>query len=525
MSGAAILLPYQRAWREDKAQVSVWEKSRRIGASWADAADSVLEAGQTDGSDCFYVGYNREMAQEYIGDVAFWAGIFEQAAEGVEEFVFVDADKDILAYRVRFASGHQVVALSSRPNNLRGRQGKVTIDEAAFHEKLGELLKAALALLMWGGRVRVISTHNGVDNEFNDLVEDIRAGKLPYSLHRTTLDDALEQGLYRQICRKLGRDWSAEAEAGWKQELIEIYGEGAQEELFCIPRNSGSAYFSRALVERCMEPGIPVLRLQLLEEFQLRSEAERRGAVQSCIHGDAEPCGRHVPQPFPYLEQIVAGCDKALWHCLGMDFGRSGDLSYVLVLAIGKDLKRRAVCALELRNVPFTSQEQIVFYLIDHLPRFAFGAFDARGNGQYLAEVALQRYGSARIEGVMATPKFYGEAWPRYRAGMQDGELVLPKDSDLLDDHRLVVLDKKGNPTIPEFRTKGRDGLERHGDGAVAGMLAWYASTQEFGAIEFQSAGVSRVSAGAWEEIPPTPLGKGGSGVLAGAGRYREWDV
>lgn len=36
---------------------------------------------------------------------------------------------------------------------LRGMQGVVCIDEAAFHEKLAEVLKAALALTMWGAKV------------------------------------------------------------------------------------------------------------------------------------------------------------------------------------------------------------------------------------------------------------------------------------------------------------------------------------------------------------------------------------
>jgi hypothetical protein len=59
----------------------------------------------------------------------------------------------------------------------------VIIDEAAFHEQLGELIKAAMALLMWGGQVHIISTHNGADNPFNELIQDIRAKKRPYSLH------------------------------------------------------------------------------------------------------------------------------------------------------------------------------------------------------------------------------------------------------------------------------------------------------------------------------------------------------
>lgn len=53
---------------------------------------------------------------------------------------------------VYFASGFKVQALSSNPSNLRGMQGNVTIDEAAFHDRLAEVLKAAMALTMWGPR-------------------------------------------------------------------------------------------------------------------------------------------------------------------------------------------------------------------------------------------------------------------------------------------------------------------------------------------------------------------------------------
>ena len=51
-------------------------------------------------------------------------------------------------------------------------------------------IKSGLALTMWGAKVRLISTHNGVDNLFNELITDSRAGKKRYSVHRLTLDDA-----------------------------------------------------------------------------------------------------------------------------------------------------------------------------------------------------------------------------------------------------------------------------------------------------------------------------------------------
>ena len=104
--------------------------------------------------DAWYIGYNKDMALEFIRDCANWAKFYGLAAGEIEETeeVFVEGDdkKSVLAFVIRFASGWRVTALSSRPSNLRGKQGRVIIDEAAFHEQLGELLKAAMALLMWG---------------------------------------------------------------------------------------------------------------------------------------------------------------------------------------------------------------------------------------------------------------------------------------------------------------------------------------------------------------------------------------
>ncbi|MDT9694128.1 hypothetical protein Q5762_38525, partial [Streptomyces sp. P9(2023)] len=88
----------------------------------------------------------------------------------------------------------EILALSSAPRSLRGKQGVVIIDEAAFVESLPELLKAALAFLMWGGQVVVCSTHDGADNPFNELIRDMLGGKLPYAHMRIDFDQALADG-------------------------------------------------------------------------------------------------------------------------------------------------------------------------------------------------------------------------------------------------------------------------------------------------------------------------------------------
>ncbi len=458
-----VLLPYQQDWIADKSPVKVIEKSRRIGISWAEAADSCLSAASARGTDTWYVGYNQDMALEFINDCAYWTRIYHLAAFEMEEIVLKDEDRDILAYRIKFASGFRVTALSSRPSNLRGKQGRIVIDEAAFHEDLDELLKAAIALMMWGGQIAIISTHNGVDNLFNQLIGDIRAERKAYSLHKVSLNDALDQGLYKRICLKLGVEWSYEAQDKWVEELIALYGEDANEELLCIPSKSNRAYLSLALVERCMSDESSVLRLGLPDSFALQDEFHRHKDIKIWIEVNLAP-----------LLSAIPTFKKSYY---GMDFARSGDLSVIAVLVEEQNLHRSCPFLVELRNIPFKEQQQILFALVDGLNRgnFRSGAHDARGNGQMLAELARDRYGSSRIQQVMTTDVWYLENFPKYKAALEDGSITLPKDSDVLDDHR-AVRTENGVPKIPaSARHRGSDGGYRHGDSVIALLMALYA--------------------------------------------------
>ena len=235
----------------------VWEKSRRIGASYCEAFQSVMEAAKSreaGGQDTFYLSYNKEMTQTFIRDCAFWAKTLNVLAEKSEEIVLRDEDRDITVYRIRFASGFNVWGLPSEARSLRSKQGRVIIDEAAFVDDLPELMKAAFALLMWGGSVSILSTHNGEENPFNELLKEIRSGERNYSLHRTTLDDAIADGLFKTICKRANppRVWSREAEEAWRAGIIADYGDGADEELFCIPNRSSGAYLTATMIEACM---------------------------------------------------------------------------------------------------------------------------------------------------------------------------------------------------------------------------------------------------------------------------------
>ena len=353
---------------------------------------------------------------------------------------------------------------TTRLDNLRGKQGRVVIDEAAFHDDLKELLKAAMALLIWGGEVRVISTHDGETNPFNELVNDIRSGRKPYSLHRVTFDEALEQGLYKRICLSTHQPWSAEAEAQWRADIVVSYGDAAEEELFCVPSQGSGAFLTRALIESCTSPELPVFRYGQDDDFKFRSERERQAMV-------ADWCEEN-------LRPVLLRMDPRRLSYLGEDFGRSGDLTVLVALQETQKANFFAPLVVELRNMPFKQQEQIVCYLIDHLPRFCHGAFDARGNGQYLAEVTAQRYGASRISEVMLNESWYRENMPRYKAAFEDRTILLPRDADIIEDHRAFKM-IRGVARLPEGKTNERTGSQRHGDSGIAGALAWFATGQD----------------------------------------------
>lgn len=478
----AVFLPYQQRWAADGAKVKVMEKSRRVGLSWAEAADAVSCAAGADGMDVWYIGYNKDMAIEFILDCAQWAAHLQSFAEAIEigEEVFKDGDqtKAVMTFGIRFDSGLRITALSSRPSNLRGKQGRVIIDEAAFHEDLKALTKAAMALLIWGGQVRYISTDNGTDSDFNELLTDVRAKKLPYSLHRITFDEALAQGLYKRICMKLGTEWSATAQATWRLEIRALYGSDAEEELDCIPKNSAGAWLSRNLIEARMIDA-PVLRYEAPKGFEIWPDRQRHDECQAWIDVNLAP--------------LLKALDRNLQSGFGEDFGRSGDLTVIAPWQIQKNLRRRFPFLVELRNMPFRQQEQILFYIADGLPRFISAAMDARGNGQFLAEVAAQRYSPQRVEQVMLSDPWYREHTAPMKAAFEDGMIEIPRDKDVLDDLRAFQV-IRGIPKLPDKRTTDDEGNKRHGDAGVAILLADYASRREVTIMEFQALGRIRTS-------------------------------
>lgn len=475
----AILLPYQQEWVADDSQVKICEKGRRIGISWAEAADAALYAASNNGGSVYYLAYNQDMTKGFVQDAAWWSQFYDLAASQMEEKQVVyeddDGEKAVKVFEIQFASGNVIQALPSTPRNLRSKGApgdRAVLDEFAFVDDPEGLLKAAIAFTVWGGGVHLISTHNGETNPFNELVEQARAGRKPYSVHRTTFMDAVDQGLYKRICLVTGQEWSPEAEEQWVDEIYDFYGEDADEELDVEAAEAKGRYLSRLVVRRCMDDDIPVKRLSLEDDVAAQPGHERRSRVQ-------EWCDYEL---LPHLQ----AADENLKGYFGQDFARHGDLSALIPAQQGEDLVLRSLFAAELRNVPYEQQKQILFYILDRLPRLTHAAFDATGNGGYLAEVAMQRYGSMRVTQQNLSNSWYLEWMPKYRARLEDRQIILPGHVDVLDDHSDVIR-HRGIPKVPQGKTrKGSDGGQRHGDTAVAACLLSYAGEQQGAPIDVQ---------------------------------------
>jgi phage FluMu gp28-like protein len=459
-----ILIPYQTLWLEDDSDVAVWEKSRRIGASFVDALKSVLLAAKTKGNggmNNYYMSYNKDMTEQYIRDCGFWVKKVGAAAEEMEEIVVRNADKDILIYQIRFASGHVIQALPSEARNIRSKQGRIILDEAGFVDDFDGILKAAIALLTWGGRLAILSTHNGVDNPFNELIEDVKAGRYDYRLFRTTFKQALAEGLFKAICRANNQPWSPEAETAFEAKIRKHYGDKAEEELDCIPSRSGGAYIPLNLIEMAMR-GDPSAIIRITPPAPDFVDWPRAALEAWTALFFAEK-----------IEPRLSTLNPKLRHVYGYDVGRVADLSVLWALAEEENLDVTTALIIEMSQMPFKTQESVMRAVEYGLPGFAGAAVDAGGIGASLAEAARQEWGPELIHEIKLSESWYSTNFPPLKGRFEDKGLSIPPDTYIRDDLRQIKV-IKGLPKLGDARVKTADG-QRHGDSAIALTLADYA--------------------------------------------------
>jgi len=503
-----VLMQHQSDWIRMQADldIAVCEKGRRTGITFAQAlADTITAASAADagGSNVWYMADTREKGLEFIGYVARFAPIIARGqVTRIEQYLFEDqtaegGSRQIQSFRVRFGSGFRITALSSRPENIHGLQGVVDIDEAALHKNVRAVLESATALLIWGGKIRVWSTHRGKRNPFNELLQDVRAGRYGARARaiRITFDDAVANGLYERACAMQGKAATADGKREWYTAIRAAYGPrtaAMREELDAIPRDGSGSAIPTVWIERAMPEVRPVLRIVFPDDFTRQAETERETWVALWIAAHLAPLLAALLEP---------RAAQARW-AVGMDFARHRHFSVITPALLSQELRRDAPFIIELHNAPARAQEQILWHLLDGLPRGRWTfAGDASGPGQVFMEYTGDHYGRAVLDPktgrytggpvheVVLSRAWYGEHMARYIQLFEDGYLTLPRDGSLEDDHRAVEY-VDGTPMVPklERRDLKEPDLVRHGDGAIAGCLMEFAASHPAsGPIEWES--------------------------------------
>jgi phage FluMu gp28-like protein len=362
-------LPYQEDWLRDTSRLKIAEKSRRIGWTYVQAYEDTVDAAKTGGMDVWFTSADLSAAREYIRYVEQWAKLLNKAARNLGEVVLEgEGEKAVKAFVVEFANGKRIHALSSNPKGFRSKGGKVVIDEFAFHEQADELWRAAAPSVLWGYPIRVFSSHNGKGTRFYRMVEEAKQPGSKWSLHTTTIVDAINDGLVQRIKGLDGPASQADIDE-FLAECRDIAGDGEtfEQEFMVNPMDGTSAYIPYSLISEVEDASLPEpvmlkgedLHAIALEDFRPRPEFERGGGPLS----------------------------------LGVDIGRKRDLTVFWVFEkVGEQLVTRFI--LELHQVKFRYQFR---WLSAVLRVVQASEIDETGIGAQLAEDAQEDFGEERV--------------------------------------------------------------------------------------------------------------------------------
>jgi len=477
---SGVFMKHQTEWVNlmHSVDLAIAEKCRRSGITLATALDDTITAASiksAGGMNVFYLGDTREKGLEFIGYCAKFARTIVESMGGsavsqIEQFLFEDQDtkggdsKHINAFRIRFASGFRIVALSSRPENLRGLQGIVNIDEAAFHKNVGVVIESAAALLIWGGKIRVISTHNGVKNPFNQLVSDVRNGQYGKSadVFSITFDECVANGLYERVCFMQGKKPTDEGKKDWYLRIRKGYGprkSAMREELDTIPRDGDGSAIPGLWIERAMKEERPVLRWSLDDNFKYWPPEARAREAEAWIQ--------------KHLKPLLDALDNNNRWWFGMDFARKGHLSVITPVTKKINLCRYVPFVIELHNCPIAQQKQVLWCFIAALPNFSGGAMDATGPGQNLAEETWDKWNN--VLEVTFSQNWYRDNMGAFIDAFESDLMDIPRDSEHDSDLRdLERVDGIIKP--PNVAAENEDGIKRHADYAIALALADFAA-------------------------------------------------
>jgi len=426
-------LPYQQRWLDDKSKIKIWEKSRRIGATYVQSYEDVRDCIDKKVPAVWFSSADESAAKEYIDYCEQWVKLFHAAAKRLGE-VIIDSEKDIKALVIEFTNGTKIHALSSNPKGFRSKGGKVVLDEFAFHNSPEELWKAARPCVTWGYPLRILSTHNGQNCLYYKFIDQVNKGQLKWSLHKTPIQVAVSEGLVDKIYQ---RKTTLQEQESWMQnERDNCFDEYTWlQEYCCIAVDEACAFLPYDLITTC----------ELDDIIKPLSE------IKNDIY-------------------------------VGMDIGRKKDLTVIWVLEKFENiLYTRGV--IELEKMPFYRQDEILSGVLS-LRNFRRCCIDSTGIGMQLSEEAQRKFGQFRVEPIMFTNRIKEELAYTVRTNFENKSVFIPKEHNIREDLHSV---RRITTTANNIRFDADHSENGHADRFWALALALHAAGNGSGEINIST--------------------------------------
>jgi phage FluMu gp28-like protein len=461
----SFLLAYQAKWVRDLSRLKIAEKARQIGWSWATAYGLVRRKSQKNAQlDAWISSRDDIQAKLFLEDTKSFAAVLNTASQDLGERAIDDNGHS--AYVLQFANGLRLHSMSSNPDAQAGKRGDRVLDEFALHPDPRKLYTVAYPGITWGGLMEVFSTHRGSASFFNELITEIKHKKNPkgFSLHRVTLQDALDQGfLYKLQCKLPESDARQNMTEAHYYDFIKsgcADEESFLQEYMCIPSDDNSAFLTYDLIATCALKGAdnPVPETEETRDFSGRKGKIRRLSLYSL----AQLAQMKVP---------LFG---------GVDIGRDHDLTVIWFFALIMG-SLFPVLVIELEKVEFSRQEKELYDILA-LPNMHRTCIDNTGIGKQFAERAQQKF-RHRIEAVTFTSTVKEELAFPVRSAFEDRSLRIFDDDLIRADLRAIKKQTVGG-NVRFGSDRGKNG---HSDRFWALALALSAKTANQGPVTVTS--------------------------------------
>lgn len=424
-SPIGLLLPYQRRFYEDAARWKAWIASRQIGKDFTSSAEIVSDCMRRPATTWMYAAPSERQSLESLSKCREWAEAFGLAiADILEERSGPGAMMSRAT--IVFPNRSRIICVPGKPDTVRGFSANVALTEFAFFDDPDATWKAILPSItnpLRGGekKVRLFSTPNGKSGRGARFYRIVTEGAPTWSVHRTTIEDAVREGLpvdIGELRRAIGD------ETAWAQEFM------------CEFLDSQSA----------------------LLPYDLISQAE---SASSGVFADPALFDRE---------------SRAELYC-GIDFGRVNDPTVCWTLEkVGDVLWTREVLVLKGMDTP--RQEEI---LSRRIARARHVCFDYTGPGVGCGDHLAERFGRwdprqhsfGKLDLCTFTAAFKREIFPHLRRAFEAPVRVrIPIDTEVREDlHQMQQIVKNGEYTYAAPRT-----AEGHSDRCTALALALHAA-------------------------------------------------